>query len=181
MNNLSNLTMEDLTFLKDLAKELRTQDGLATAKPLVYKIRETVLEPYQDLWFVDEDEICLMSPRNKIHLTVQDVLETLESDYPRDYQRVMKAVSGMEDLSYQSDLKAFADVLDTLTLDWNWTLTGYKEAEKVSGSFLTARAAEAHLKENRHHYNDTAHIYCTHGWRNPELEQLLTIIEKFDC
>ena len=180
MNNLSNLTMEDLTFLKDLAKELRIQDSRATAKPLVFKIRETIIEPYQDLWFV-EDEICLISPKERVCLTSADVLEVLETYYPRDYKRVMDFVSEREDLSYQTDLRELFDVLECLELDYNWTLTGYKEVEKFSGEFLTARAAEAHLKENRHHYNETAHIYCARGWRNPELEQLLAIVEKFDC
>lgn len=48
------------------------------------------------------------------------------------------------------------------------------------GAFLTMKSAEKHLEENRHHYREEAHIYVSHAFRNPELEKLLDIIEKFD-
>ena len=61
MNNLPQLTMEDLNFLKGLAKQLRDQPNYATAKPLVYQIQEKFLVPGFDENFgempciVDED------------------------------------------------------------------------------------------------------------------------------
>lgn len=48
------------------------------------------------------------------------------------------------------------------------------------GAFLTLKSAERHLKENNYNYSEKAHVYVSYGWRNPELEQLLNIIEKFD-
>lgn len=177
MNHLSNLTKEDLTFLKELAKELRTQDTRATAKPLVFKIRETVCVPYKDLYYFNED-VCLIDPDERVYLTAQEALEALETLYEKDAQALKQLAANYPDMAYQEDLRALYDLMEDLELDWE--LTGYEMEEKVSGSFLTARAAQAHLNENCHHYNSTAHVYCTHAWRNPELEQLLTIVEKFD-
>lgn len=48
------------------------------------------------------------------------------------------------------------------------------------GAFLTLQSAERHLKENNYNYGKKAHVYVSYGWRNPELERLLNIIEKFD-
>lgn len=48
------------------------------------------------------------------------------------------------------------------------------------GAFLTLQSAERHLKENNYNYSEKAHVYVSYGWRNPELEKLLNIIEKFD-
>lgn len=174
--NLSNLTTEDLAFLKELATTLREQDSRATAKPLVFKIRETVCVPYKDLYYFN-DNVCLIDPKGRLYLTAEDALEVLETEYEKDAQALKRIASKYEDTSYQDDLRALYDLMENLELDWK--LTGYEIEDKVSGAFLTARAAEAHLNENRHHYNESAHVYCTHGWRNPELERLLEIVEKF--
>lgn len=48
------------------------------------------------------------------------------------------------------------------------------------GAFLTLQSAERHLKENNYNYSEKAHVYVSYGWRNPELEKLLYIIEKID-
>lgn len=48
------------------------------------------------------------------------------------------------------------------------------------GAFLTLKSAEKHLQENNYNYSEKAHVYVSYGGRNPELEKLLNIIEKFD-
>ena len=56
---------------------------------------------------------------------------------------------------------------------------GHHERE-LKNAFLTKKSAEQHLEENRHHYHEKAHVYVSYAWRNPELEKLLDILEKFD-
>lgn len=177
MNNLPALTTEELTFLKELASELRTQKNYATAKPLVFKIRETILVPGIDSDYAEGP--CLVDEEGTLYLEPKKVIEVLEEEYLEEGQTLDDLAKECDvDLNVE-DLSSIFELLETL--DWGWKWTYYQETERFSGSFLTEQAAQAHLEANYYHYNSTARVYCTHGWRNPELEQLLTIVEKFDC
>lgn len=52
------------------------------------------------------------------------------------------------------------------------------EGAHVEGVFLTAKAAEQHLRENQHNLPDNAYVYLAHGGRNSELQTLLENIGK---
>lgn len=57
--------------------------------------------------------------------------------------------------------------------------TGYRDTETFRGFFLTKAALKRHVEANHYHYNHPVSCARAAGWRNPELERLLNIVEKF--
>lgn len=177
MNNLPQLTMEDLNFLKGLAKQLREQPNYATAKPLVFQIQEKFLVPGFDENFGEMP--CIVDEDCKMYVTPESVVEMIEEYYLEENQTLEALAEEVDhDLDCQ-DLFSLYELSERM--EWGWKYTYCQEAERFSGAFLTEEAAEQHLQANYYHYHGSARVYCKHGWRNPELEQLLAIVEKFDC
>ena len=177
MNYLSNLTTEDLTFLKELAHELRTQKNYATAKPLVFKIREIIVVTGAEWEYAKG--ACLIDEDYQTYLEPREVVEILEQEHLEEGQ-TLRGIAEEHDIDLdEEDLDSLFELTEAMGLEWKSSY--YSETERFSGAFLTERAAREHLEANYYHYNSTAHVYCTCGWRNPELEQLLEIVEKFDC
>jgi hypothetical protein len=48
--------------------------------------------------------------------------------------------------------------------------TSYSMSPVYKNAFLTAKAAEEHLKSNHYHYHKNADVYLNYAWRNPEAE-----------
>jgi hypothetical protein len=53
----------------------------------------------------------------------------------------------------------------------------YSLVPEYTNHFLTAKAAEEHLRLNDYHYHKDADVYLKHAWRNPEME----IMSEFLC
>lgn len=57
---------------------------------------------------------------------------------------------------------------------------GVKWEPHYSNLFLTASAAESHLKRNHYKYHDSAHTYADHAYRSPELAEFLqALLRKY--
>jgi hypothetical protein len=53
----------------------------------------------------------------------------------------------------------------------------YSLVPEYTNHFLTAKAAEEHLRLNDYHYHKDADVYLNHAWRNPEME----MVSEFLC
>lgn len=154
------LTKEDLEFLKELAHELKTQDNLCTRKPLVFSIADKRTE-----WIPTTD----IDGEYGVFLT--DDWEFYDEESLQEY---------IKD-KYEVEISEFLEMLEFLD-EKKISYTEARGIEKIEnkGAFLTKKAAQEHFDDNDYHYGEDSYIYCNHGWRNPELEKLLEIIEKFD-
>lgn len=176
MTNLfKKLSTEDAQFLVELAQKLKTQDSRATAKPLIFTIKEEIkiIGLSQDY----ADDCCLVDEEGQPFFTSEEVVE-----YVTDYimedptQTIQEFAKGYDMKVDETNLESLLNLINKVGYDW--TITHYHTQNRFRGEFLTEEAASEHLKANRHHYNETATIYCKRAWRNPELEELLTIVEK---
>ena len=166
-NRLEN---DDIKFLKNISKQLKTQDRKATAKPIYYQIRE-----FKNEYGYDTDyshNVCLMigDEFTPAH-TVEEAKELIIGYYdPKN-----NSLNHLKECNFLGSIKTWCE-----NRDINCVLTGYKEKHKDENIFLTKKAIDEHIKQNYHHYEqgeDTMR-YIKHGWRNPELKRLLAIIEK---
>ena len=48
----------------------------------------------------------------------------------------------------------------------------YSMEPEYTNHFLTAKAAEEHLRLNDYHYHKDADVYLNHAWRNQEMETI---------
>jgi len=159
------LTAEDMEFLRQLANELRTQDTLGTARPVLFQIRELRRE-----WGIDpdftENEGVLIGDEPVECTTLADAKTYLvEHEYGTTEQ--IAALISLEEVQEYCE-----------RFDITCTLTGYRDQEVLQNAFLTRSGAEEHLACFGYHYSSGA-IYVSHAHRNPQLARLLQIIEKF--
>ena len=65
-----------------------------------------------------------------------------------------------------------------LPVGWRWV--GYKwENEVFVDNFFSEKAAQAHIDQNRHHYEEP-YIFGSSAWRNPEIETLQEILKSLN-
>ena len=165
MPNIDFLTDEEIQFLQVLAHKLKTQDTACTRKPVYFNIQES-----ETIFGIDREyaeECLLIGDEYDDVYTLEEAVEHL------------KKYCGFTDSELDEfyDLEDVQEFLDKYKI--NNILTGYKKEPKYSGVFLTRDAANKHIETNGHNLKEPL-VYCQHAFRNPELEKLLEIIEKFD-
>ena len=154
------LTNEDLEFLKELANELKTQDNLATRKPLIFKI---AVPGINWLAAADYSEDIAFHIDTEVYTDVE-AIEYLNNTYELNLSN---------DLDHEKIKELLDENGETFEELYGINNITYK------GEFLTRKSAAEHLKSNLHHYTKDSYIYIDHGYRNPILEKLLNIVEKF--
>lgn len=164
------LNEEDIKFLKELGKELKTQDRKGTAKPVFYQILDIDID-----WNANRCEFEIA----QVYSDDGDCLETLEEmkNYILKWSDAFE-VEDFEELENNIDEYGI-DEIAQIYEDSGFNVCYGTYKRELKGAFLTMKAAEEHLKNNSHHYSERAKVCVSYAWRNPEIEKLLTIIEKF--
>ena len=159
------LTAEDVEFLAALANELRTQDRCATARPVLFQ----VCEPKRIFGFDPDytDDIGL--------LMGDDYAECVTLEEAKEFLADREIGEG--ELAALDSLEAVNAYCERVGIAC--TLTGYRDSEVLHNAFLTRSGYEQHMDRNRHNYAKGSAPYVSYGHRNPQLERLLEIIDKF--
>ena len=151
------VTDEMYEFLMNLSNELNTQDNRSTAMPYFFQIQTQEEVPAADgngneAWIGD-------GSGSKI--------ETEEE--------ITEAIAEHKGLAIE-DVTTDRFERENLLEEAGYRKIYYELKDKLQNAFLTAKACEAHINGNLHHYH-TPVSYLSHSFRNPELETLL----KFIC
>ena len=189
------LTKEEITFLKDLQKELNTEDTVGTASPRFWVIKQP-----ERIYHVDRDEADYYVFVDDDHqeLTLEELKNYLEDVYD-DNLKSVDIKDGVLSFEY---LGEFSEEIEEYTIDFNnSTLNSRDSVDKVlellelevsviyykevdatvpNCMFLTQIDAENHLRANDYHYHEEARTYCMCGWRSPRFEKLISILSKTD-
>ena len=190
------LSSDDIKFLKELQKELNTEDTVGTASPRYWVIRQP-----ERIYHIDEDEANgfeFFDEQNRHELTLEDLKDKLEylCDDNLKSVEVKNGVLTFEyfeewfgkseeyEVDYDNydihDKEGIYKILELLEFDVS--IIYYKEIDVTVDNcmFLTQIDAENHLRANDYHYHEKARTYCMHGWRNPRFERLINILSKTD-
>ena len=165
------LTTKDVEFLTTLANELKTQDTACTAKPVIYQIREAKKDVPIETDYADG--VALIIGEDGESFYDDDVVgakESLICTWEFEWDERIK-------LGEAKTLADIAQFCEDIGIRNHYT--SYRNTETFQGFFLTKEALLRHLEANRHHYSEPVSYAQAAGWRNPELERLLTIVEKF--
>jgi hypothetical protein len=189
------LSNDDIKFLKELQKELNTEDNVGTASPRYWVIRQP-----ERIYHVDRDEAdyYVFLDDDYQELTLEELKNYLEDVYD-DNLKSVDIKDGVLTFEY---LDEFSEEIEKYTIDfYNSSLDSgysvdkvlellesdvsvayYKEVDATVDNcmFLTQIDAENHLRANDYHYHEKARTYCMHGWRNPRFERLINILSKTD-
>lgn len=198
------ITDDELSFLRDLQKELNTQDILGQANPRFWVIKGT-----EKLYHVEEadgyelydsdnyevladttEEIC-----NYINKNLLDEINDNRREgekFTLTYERglfgkdkiVVKWLDGdSEDNEMIEELEDLQEINDWLeNQGYDYQIISYKIVPKIyeNTMFLTQIDAENHLMANYYHYSDDAHTYAMTAWRNPRMDKLIKILQEVE-
>ena len=163
----TELSKEDLKFLKSLGHKLLTQSNDGNADPVFWGIRD-----YKDVLTPDGHYIIIL-----------DDCEVIFDEYKDDINDLKEYLLSNTDTQNEDIVEA--DLLDIIDFieesDLDYQIYHYDKVPYLldnTGAFLTKEAALTHLKDNKHHYTDKVHTYAMTAWRNPEFEQLINILKK---
>lgn len=187
------LSNDDIKFLRELQKEINTEDNAGTASPRYWVIRQP-----ERIYHLDEDEAdyyVFIDECDKYELTLEDLKDKLEflcddnlknvevKDGVLTFEYFDEWLEEVEEHKVDYD-NYYTDgkykILELLESDVS--VAYYKEVDATVDNcmFLTQIDAENHLRANDHHYHEKARTYCMCGWRNPRFERLIKILSKTD-
>lgn len=176
------ITAEEIQFLKDLQKEMNTQNTVGQADPRYWVIRNyekvygeslcnadgiAIYDDYNGILVLETDYPCFGTDS-----VIEKILnEFKEQEYELDEDTI-------ENLKLSYDMRSLVDALNDIE-EYNFRVCEYEEIPKDEGMFLTHEAAVQHLKQNEHHYSENAHTYAKTAWRSSE-ELLWKILQTVD-
>jgi hypothetical protein len=167
------LTKDDIKFLKELAIEIKTQNTHGTAKPVIYRIMEDIRTYGIDLDYADNVALVI---GDDFDCFTEDQLEAAKEFYINHWVDG-NDINKLEELNNASCLEDLAEVIEK-DGKTDCEFIGYKDEVEFHNSFITKKACEIHIAQNYYHYTNPK-VYTSHAFRNPELERLLEIVEKF--
>ena len=187
------LSNDDIKFLKELQKEINTEENVGTANPRYWVIRQP-----ERIYHLDEDEAdyyVFIDECDKYELTLEDLKDKLEflcddnlksvevKDGVLTFEYFDEWLEEVEEYKVDYD-NYYTDgkykILELLESDVS--VAYYKEVDATVDNcmFLTQIDAENHLRANDYHYHEKARTYCMCGWRSPRFERLIKILSKTD-
>lgn len=168
-----------MEFLKELQREMKTQETDGQAAPRFWGImeeRERVTgEGYGggtciiDSTGGDTETYSLEEYVKDIEVEIEENF-TPDGDLALEWKRVTKTdMDEVVDFARDwLDREAGACEIET-----------HRQVSDRTGCFLTKRAAEKHIELNGYHYQNP-HTYAMTAWRNPEFERFIRIFENLD-
>lgn len=170
------ITEEEISFLKNLQKEMNTQDNVGQADPRYWVIRD-----YQKIYgekLNSPDGICIYD--SDACFTVFE--GNLEAEY--EEETVTEILGILKENNYDigdlenCEMVSYDDLEEELN-NLNISILQYEEYPSDDGMFLSHRAAVEHLTGNSHHYSAKAHTYAKTAWRSSE-QMLWKILHEVD-
>lgn len=187
------ISNDDIKFLKELQKEINTEDNGGTANPRYWVIRQP-----ERIYHLDEDEAdyyMFLDEYDHQEMTLEDLKEKLE-DLNDDNLKSIEVRDGVLTFEYFEEWleevekykvdydNCYRDGLIKISelLEFEVRVIYYSEIDVTVDNcmFLTQIDAENHLRANDYHYHEEARTYCMCGWRSPRFERLINILSKTD-
>ena len=164
---------KDISFLKELQEELRSQDDDYQASPRYWTIGDYEMVACPEGC---EESYEVYLPNGDYNGDLDNFLDSLKDDE-------------LNDMTEEAQ-EEFAEIgCDVSAIEWiqkyqdeDAYLIPVREQHKVHPNtmFLTKAEAKQHLKSNHYHYSKKAHTYAMTAWRAPKVERLLKILENFN-
>lgn len=174
------ITKDEIRFLKELQKEMNTQDNLGQADPRYWVIR--------DFYKVYGEK--LNNPDGFTVYNSDDGNDVCEIEYrifgsSKMADEILKELEEQEYELSDDDKQTICDAYDLDSLietleELGFSVVQYEIVPKYSGMFLTQKAAEEHLRANYYHYSDNATTYAMTAWRSREADVLYKILRSVD-
>ncbi|WP_077623816.1 hypothetical protein [Sediminibacillus massiliensis] len=164
----------DIQFLKELQKELKTQDRDSQAEPRFWTVGDYRWVGTWDDSAAERYSVYIPNDGEDWELEeyLKDKEEQLEEEFNEEAQEGFANI-GCE-LSALDWIKEYVD-------DGAYLVPEVKEHYVIPNTmFLTKEEAKQHIRLNHYHYTKEVHTYAMTAWRAPKMERLMKILETFD-
>lgn len=179
MNLSSILTINEIKFLKELAHKRKIQEKDGCANPVYWMIQDEKNVFNDDgeysVFFDDDGNGELYNTYDEFD---RDNLEELKKYISENFDLDTDERDSLSEVDDNESLESFISMYDVDINHRSFTREHF--ISDKAGPFLTKIACKEHLKNNYYHYSKNATTYGMVGWRNPEFERLMEIVEKFD-
>jgi hypothetical protein len=179
------MKQEDKEFLKQLQKEMLTQDTVCQANPRFWAVMQTI----RDYWVDDSiDGICIYDIRGCENVYEGEINENLANWLKEEFDFIEKIESddssielfhGMEDFYIDSieEIKYFLNI----HAPNKYSVCYYRDRDGIAENtmFLTLIECKEHIQKNGYHYKNPR-SYAMTAWRSPQVSKLYEILEKTD-
>ena len=152
--------------LKEIQKQLKTQDNRATANPIFIVYDWEKIPSCSD--YTDNWEYVHSEDGTTIGTTKEELIEFVKDN-------------GMELLPNETELKDMIGdrLLELLQeQDSNFVKFYYIKKRVFINVFFTEKSADEFIKQNHYHYTKEVHTYVNCLWRNPEMQYIRDCLEK---
>lgn len=202
------ITEDERQFLRDLQKELNTQDHVSQADPRFWVIKGNEKIYNVDVDVADGYELYNEDICDTVASTIEELKEYIEDELLDDindtdgikrtieidknaYNKEVIIVSWYENEEDEDNSEICTLQLDDAHDVQEWLEDmGYSEYKVITYAiidkiypdtmFLTQKDAEEHLKANDYHYDENAHTYAMTAWRSPVVEKLIKILQEVE-
>lgn len=192
------ITEEEIEFLKELQKEMNTQDHVCQADPRYWVIQGSELvygieDGYEDdSALMAESEILARDLESAVEYIREKVLPDINEldGIERTIQYESRLGRGTVTVEWEEDGEKEHEYLDGMSELVEWLKENGHDYNKVNycirrknyddTMFLTEKDAAEHLRQNDYHYSEDAHTYAMTAWRNPRVEKLYKILQEVD-
>jgi len=173
---------EDVEFLKNFKKELKTQNNRYTSNPLYVIMDKKELVTAGGY---NEHRSCWMDDEGTEWKTLESLFDYLEENYSEELEAYYELDE--DDISikemFLEDHNDGTEEIYVKGLTDKFTLVHLQKFDNIKGSGVYSffeNDAKEHLESNRSHYSKGAHTHACSLWRSPRMEKLLNWIRDVD-
>lgn len=171
---------EDIQFLKELQKEMNTQENDGQAAPRFWSIMDykqiPTSEDHADDVILYDSDLCTTVEINEYVHEIVDFEGERHLDFDKEARDELKDIHQYESIE---EIHEWIKEND----DESRYHPVFQQAISYiayNSCFFTKKEAKEHLESNRHHYSDKAHTFAMTAWRAPKMERLMRVLESFD-
>ena len=167
-----DVQIEDYQFLKELQHELNTQDTDGNAQPVYWGVIETKKVGVPDGFgepkiFIGDGNV----------VDIEEAIEKIDEDIYEFSESTKKIWEEAVNKQNMDSVVYFAQEY----LEWeDWRVINVRDKNSLvenTGSFLTKRACQKYIDNNRHNLTNP-HTYAMTALRNKEFERVLSILRN---
>lgn len=164
---------EDIRFLKELQRELKTQETDCQASPRFWVVGDYKMIPCPDGF---HDEYHVYSSNKECSIEINELLKEITNDNLAELSEEARGL--FEEIGCE------VTAIEWLRKYWSEDaeLVPVKKEHFICPNtmFITKAEAKEHIRRNHYHYSSEAHTYAMTAWRSPKVEKLLKILETLD-
>ena len=177
-----NITDDQVTFLKELVHELKTQPNAATAKPLLFSIHEDEYAYVEEVLNHTDDIVKVVVLQNDDcdeFNNIKELVAYVEDWYfddnsDDDVADLLETVKSCQDID---DLQcAISEELrQSLDLSFMYRIKSHRQSARNNHVFFTKAAAVRFIESNKHNLKNPT-IFINNAYRNPEVRYIHELI-----